>query len=331
MHLSEHRAFSDLTRAAASYFEIREELIIKDYWVTRALRAIASKTSLVNKIIFKGGTSLSKGFRLLERFSEDIDILLTGDGFGPVPDDSKERKSVLREIDAALVAGTGLDCPHNQFKGADREFWLVRFPYHAVYRYLLPGKAAVVGSSASDWIKVEPGYRGGPHPHLAKQINSFAAEFLITRQPEQAKRELSECEADFAAFNMELLAPSRTFAEKLLALDGGAKTGKIEARHYYDVIRLHGHDEVQKALTGGTFPKMVRDSIEIGNKYYGAGLAPSYDLRTSPALNLSGELLTKVKDKYAAESHLYFRAQPAFDEILKGVLAIRESLPAPLK
>ena len=61
---------------AAEHFRaqgLRPALIEKDYYVTEVLRIIAA--AIGDKVIFKGGTSLSKGWNLIERFSEDIDLL----------------------------------------------------------------------------------------------------------------------------------------------------------------------------------------------------------------------------------------------------------------
>lgn len=89
MRLFEHRDFEQAILQAAEHFReqgLRPAIIEKDYYVTEALRAIAT-TVVKDVIIFKGGTSLSKGWNLIQRFSEDIDILtrrpfslLWGDG-----------------------------------------------------------------------------------------------------------------------------------------------------------------------------------------------------------------------------------------------------------
>jgi predicted nucleotidyltransferase component of viral defense system len=325
--LCDRTDFNDLTRATAAHFGLREELVIKDYWVTRGLLAISEADSLRGRVLFKGGTSLSKGFGLLERFSEDIDLLLTGDEFGPVPDE-KERKKVLKAINEVVAGGTGLDCPHERFQGDDRQFWLVRRPHHAVYRYLLPGKNAVVTAPASDWIKVEPGYRGGPQPHVTRPLRSLCAEFL-DQQRDEVRLQFEECDSDVAPFDMELLAPSRTFAEKLLALHAGVNSDRVEPRHYYDITRLYTHAEVETALRDGSFAATVRSAIEVSNTYYGAELELGLDLRASPALNLTDDLQRIIRAKYESEAHLYFRGQPRFEEILTGVQAVRDRLPPP--
>ena len=67
--------FSELIRLTATHFSILPEFIEKDYWITLILNNL-SKSSHANSIVFKGGTSLTKGYRIINRFSEDIDIAL---------------------------------------------------------------------------------------------------------------------------------------------------------------------------------------------------------------------------------------------------------------
>jgi predicted nucleotidyltransferase component of viral defense system len=75
MRLFEHPDFDQAIIRAAEHFRprgLREALIEKDYFVTEVLRIIEQETG--SRVIFKGGTSLSKGWGLIQRFSEDIDI-----------------------------------------------------------------------------------------------------------------------------------------------------------------------------------------------------------------------------------------------------------------
>lgn len=73
MKLLEHPDFEQAIVRAAEHFKsrgLRPALIEKDYYITEALRALVQEAG--DKVIFKGGTSLSKGWNLIERFSEDI-------------------------------------------------------------------------------------------------------------------------------------------------------------------------------------------------------------------------------------------------------------------
>src|SRR5262249_55172524 len=80
----EHADFEQSILRAAKHFRargLRPAIIEKDYYVTEALRIVAGGAG---RIIFKGGTSLAKGWNLIQRFSEDIDIFLDPEAFEPV-------------------------------------------------------------------------------------------------------------------------------------------------------------------------------------------------------------------------------------------------------
>jgi hypothetical protein len=74
MRLHEHPDFRDVVVAVAAEREISEQIAEKDYYVTEVLRIVAA--DLGEWGIFKGGTSLSKGWGLIRRFSEDIDLFV---------------------------------------------------------------------------------------------------------------------------------------------------------------------------------------------------------------------------------------------------------------
>lgn len=71
MYLHETEFFSDEILAVAEFHKLSPDIIEKDYYVTLLLKAL--KDSCPN-IVFKGGTSLSKGYQVIDRFSEDVDI-----------------------------------------------------------------------------------------------------------------------------------------------------------------------------------------------------------------------------------------------------------------
>src|SRR5260370_20079612 len=84
MKLFEHPDFEQAILQAVEHFReqgLRPAIIEKDYYVTEALRIISAKIG--DKVIFKGGTSLSKGWNLIRRFSEDIDLFLDPLAFLP--------------------------------------------------------------------------------------------------------------------------------------------------------------------------------------------------------------------------------------------------------
>ncbi len=80
MRLCEHPDSRDIIQAVADRIDRTPQFVEKDYYVTEALRI--SVTTLNEHIIFKGGTSLSKGWNLLSRFSEDLDLYVDPQSFG---------------------------------------------------------------------------------------------------------------------------------------------------------------------------------------------------------------------------------------------------------
>jgi predicted nucleotidyltransferase component of viral defense system len=86
MKLYEHPDFGEAIIAARNHFAqpgLTLQLIEKDYYVTEALRIVANY--MPGEVIFKGGTSLSKGWNLIHRFSEDIDLFVNPNNLGKKP------------------------------------------------------------------------------------------------------------------------------------------------------------------------------------------------------------------------------------------------------
>lgn len=74
MRLHQHEDFAAFVTAAAAESELSEPFVEKDYWLTEILRTVADTVG--DRAIFKGGTSLSKGWNLIDRFSEDVDLFV---------------------------------------------------------------------------------------------------------------------------------------------------------------------------------------------------------------------------------------------------------------
>jgi predicted nucleotidyltransferase component of viral defense system len=113
LHVSNTKIFSDAIRAASEHLRINPVFVEKDYWITLVLNKL-SKTKFANETVFKGGTSLSKGFGLINRFSEDVDIAIinASDKSGNVVKNiirtiEKEITSELNEINLEEITSKG--------------------------------------------------------------------------------------------------------------------------------------------------------------------------------------------------------------------------------
>ena len=99
MKLFEHVEFDQAMLRAADHFRVSEQFIEKDYYVTEILRIVAQE--LGDKAMFKGGTSLSKGWNLISRFSEDIDLFVNREKFEPPPGKNK-MDAILKQLHAPI-------------------------------------------------------------------------------------------------------------------------------------------------------------------------------------------------------------------------------------
>jgi hypothetical protein len=332
--LADHPDFDELVRAAAEHHGMIPELVLKDYWVTRALRTVAECAELKGRVLFKGGTSLSKGWGLIDRFSEDIDLLITGDDYGPVPETEKTRKEYLKRVKLCIEETTRLRVP--PLKGLhvkEQSHFLARGPYHIKARFPLPGRDTSSGATAMHSVLVEAGYRGGPHPRETRQISSLLASYLETRTEVLAA--LEGYSVDLTPFTMELLRPDRTCAEKLLALHqklgkGVAGASEVPVRHFADVAQLwRRSDQVRAAVLSGEITSLVRDAALISNRYFDAGIEiDQLDLRTSPALNPSSEQVRVLTTRYndPNERALYYRNWIPFEDVVAALEELRDAL-----
>ena len=90
--------FNELIRLTATHFSILPEFIEKDYWITLILNNL-SQSSHASSVVFKGGTSLTKGYRIINRFSENIDIALLDEKLT-----GNALKTKIRKIEKAITA-----------------------------------------------------------------------------------------------------------------------------------------------------------------------------------------------------------------------------------
>ena len=330
MTLDQHPNFRDLINITSEDLGIIPELVEKDYWVTRVLRALASDSSLKKQIIFKGGTSLSKGWKLIDRFSEDVDLLTTGPEFS-APPTKAERAKLFGQIIECIERETPLKRPSiEKLPENEQNFLYFRGKWNCSVRLQLPGRQIARGSNPAEYVFLEMGFRGGPQPIDRIGLNSFIGEAILGGRTADADR-LSDYADDFQPFEFVLLHPTRTFVEKLLALDASLAKGAeyVRTRHYSDVSSLYTRFEgMQTLIRSPDFRQLARDAIKIGNEYFGTTVDPDLNLAKSPALNLEPEQIEILERQYKAEAAYYFKGQQPFSEILDTLNKIREDLIA---
>jgi predicted nucleotidyltransferase component of viral defense system len=114
---NEKKIFSDILRATSQHFGIKLEFVEKDYWITQVLNRL-SGSIFVNEVVFKGGTSLSKGYGLIDRFSEDIDIAIINDSKKSGNEIKTKIRAIEKEISAELseISVEGITSKGSRFR-----------------------------------------------------------------------------------------------------------------------------------------------------------------------------------------------------------------------
>ena len=221
VRLFEHDEFEQAMVRAAEQFEVSEQFVEKDYYVTEILRIVADR--LGDKAMFKGGTSLSKGWGLINRFSEDIDLFVNRERFDPPPGTNKMDK-MLKELSEAIAQ-------HPALTWLDEGITIGGFGREDYFQYdsrLTPCPGFVPPCDSSRASK-------RTFPTEAVPITSMVGQYLL----KQGRGDMAN---DLRGFEMTLLHFRRTFVEKLFALHGkvvrfvaeGHPLGR-HARHYSDL------------------------------------------------------------------------------------------------
>ena len=204
MLLCEHPDFDQAVLRAAEHFGgrgLRPAIIEKDYYVTEVLRIIAR--TVAEKAIFKGGTSLSKGWNLIQRFSEDIDVFLDPVAFDPI----LSKRGIDREL-KRLRDSVGQHEVLSFEKAESKTIGGFGRSDRFSYSQHFGGPGEVVNR-----VLLEAGTASGREPTARIELRSYISEFLSsTGQTLGAE--------DEAAFSLRLMHFRRTFVEKMFAIHG---------------------------------------------------------------------------------------------------------------
>lgn len=319
--LAEHPEFSVLVQNTSESLSLRPALVLKDYWVTAMLRVLA-KSPYRGSLLFKGGTSLSKGWKLIDRFSEDVDLLLTGPHFAAPSERKGDRERSMKAIREHISKELPLRIPNLK----DKHFYS-RDEWHMEARYVW-GNQAISSVLSEESVFLEAGFRGGANPYELVSLNSMVGDYLLGQSP-QTQDALRDYRADFASFELELLSPVRTFFEKLLHLYTHLykDANKVRTRHLYDVIQIFRKVPGVKALlTSGKYHDILGEAIAISNQWYQAQIDPA-KVNLREGLILRDEVILLLSKSYISEKDYYFRGQPPFDELQTGLEEIRNAFP----
>jgi predicted nucleotidyltransferase component of viral defense system len=306
--------FPDAVQAAAAHFKLRPIFIEKDYWVTFVLKNLSSSNH-INDVVFKGGTSLSKAYNCIERFSEDIDLAILKDETLSGNQLTNKIKSVEKRASQGLEY---FQHPNEEKKGRNRRTF---------YQY----PKALIDSDfgqIKDHIQLEINTFTNPVPYQDMQISSYVAQFLRQDGFNQfvEKHNLRE-------FPVKVLTRERTFFEKLFSLirlsHEGPEKLKEKIRHFYDLHKLlNSSDLREKILIDVSFELIDLVKRDDASNAIFTGNWITQPLSASPLL-LDVDLTWKAIDKtYHTElSQLIWSENlPPSAEIISSLKQIKEFL-----
>jgi hypothetical protein len=300
--------FKDLLRAAADWKKQRTAIVEKDYYLARALYALCARHA--GEFILKGGTSLSKGWNLLERFSEDLDILVRSEtGWG-----AARRERRLKTLRDAISNSKGFTLDAED-KRTRAETGVSRT---AVYRY--ESVASDVPGLGRN-ILFEAGYRGSADAAVRQPIRSIVAEYA----KDQGQEDLAD---DLRDFEIELQDLRRTFVEKLFAIHAAyAKDlANNRMRHYYDLSRLCGLSEIQSYAGTDAYRACVADVEKTCRESFPDQAVPDGNsFENAPAFRVS-ETFPELERNYKREGEIFFSEPPGLKAIFEEIEKLRSKL-----
>jgi hypothetical protein len=313
----------ELFRATAQALQVHEAIIEKDFWVCWVLDYLFNSSPWKNKMAFKGGTSLSKAYHAIERFSEDIDLILDWRLLGysadePWQDRSSNKQSEFnikanRQCAAFLehefvpdlsqslkdLAAAGIGVESN-----DQDV-LIQYPHSFSLSAIRPQIKLEIGPLAA-WI-----------PNEKKEIRPYAAEKFphLFSQPSTA---------------VSTVTAERTFWEKATILHQEAhrpSTSLIPprySRHYYDLYRLSRSPIRDKALA---HIDLLQDVVDFKMKFYRSAWAKYEEAKTgSLRLLPTTERITDLRKDYQSMQPMLFGTIPGFEDILAELAVLEKTV-----
>ena len=258
-------------RAAEAHTGMEQLAVEKDWWVMVCLKALF-RCGCRDSLLFKGGTSLSKGFGVIERFSEDIDLAISHAFFG-IEKTSKNQKEKLRKMARAYVHDTLSKELDEQLKAMGVEGYRIENVTH------VEGKNGVLVPIDSDKdptvILVHyPSILDGEISYIPSRVK-IEISCLSMDVPTEDRAIRSMIEETFSGEDngttgvFRTVVPTRTFLEKIFLLAEEFQKVKPRhvrmSRHLYDLERLMDTDYGREALAD---KKLYEAIVEHRRTYY---------------------------------------------------------------
>ena len=312
MILNQHKEqFADAIRLASETLGISPIYVEKDYWITKMLRRL-SESNLTTHIVWKGGTSLSKGYGIIDRFSSDIDVaVIAGDMSG-----NKIKNLLSTATELMTEEMNEVDMPGETSKGSR-----YRKTYHRYKSVIAMGNEK---SLVGDHVIVEINSFANPNPYEQRPVSSFIAQALQIKGHSQLIDSFG-----LQPFEINILDLRRTLCEKVASLlrfsfgdNPTMELGK-KIRHFYDLHFLSQDNACQEYLAKDFLTELKELTQHDKATFSTPPKWPNADITTSPLLTSFDSLWVPLSKRYEEElGMLAFRPIPPSDHVRQSVKQI---------
>lgn len=332
LSISERQAALD---SVAKRLEIDTPSVEKDWWVTAVLRALF-QTSFAPYLLFKGGTSLSKGWQLINRFSEDIDISLGREwfvkqGHAFAAGENKSQRERLRKLSRQVV--------HTQLADELTEQLLAlgisSFEVVPVTTQISNGVAIPIDSDKDPSV-LQVRYNtiiDGFQPAYVQPVVKIEVSCLSLKEPFELRPISSLLHDTFSDLDEEIcctintVSPERTFLEKAFLLNEEFQKSKPRtrrmSRHYYDLEKLMDTEFGKNALSNqDLYNNIIAHRQQFYNLHY-------VDYEMNHAANIRfyppQELINAFREDYTEMTTAFiFKEAPTFEDLMRRIAELQE-------
>ena len=217
LHKEDKELFHDIVVTVSERSGIEESIVEKDYYVTMLLKELTFRNP---DVVFKGGTSLSKAYQAIERFSEDIDITFE-EHIGEA-----RRKKIKYNLMEPISEVLGLPIENWDKVESDKDY----NHYDFLYDSIISAEKNIL----RPYVKLETALMTYSYPTEEREITSIVYEYLKDTDPDIIN------EFELTHFVMKTQSLVRTFIDKLFAVCDYYMNGKAvrNSRHLYDIYKL---------------------------------------------------------------------------------------------
>lgn len=291
----------------------------KDWWVSRTLEIIF-QMEIAKHLVFKGGTSLSKAWNLINRFSEDIDLAIDKDFFGFTGELGKNQRDKLRKTAGLYTTGTffkELQAAFIKRGFVDLDFKIIEAKDSDQAPRVLEIYYPNVINSSSEYVL--------PRVQIEVSCRSLREPFSVIKFGALVDEVYADKDFVEPLFEVPTVNPERTFLEKVFLLheefhrpEEKMRVDRL-SRHLYDIYHLTNAGIAEKAINN----KELYETIVAHRYKYSRVGEIDYNLHNPKTVNPMpiNEKLEEWKADYAKmkEDMIYEENKPSFEDLINNI------------